>query len=133
MSLNMIVLQGRLTRPPEKRYTQTQKAVTSFTLAVDRDMDNTDFINCVAWDRTAEFVADHVDKGSLVVVQGRLQMRDWTDKDGNKRTAAEVVADRVYFGESKKKDDSPFPPGVVGRVDKSKFQELPEDDGDLPF
>ena len=110
--LNHIVIMGRLTRDPELRYTQSQVAVASFTLAVDRDFSGrdggerqTDFIDCVAWRQTGEFVSKFFTKGSMAVVSGRLQLRDWTDRDGNKRRSAEVVADNVYFGESKRSRD----------------------------
>ena len=110
--LNHIVIMGRLTRDPELRYTQSQIPVASFRLAVDRDFGRgeekqTDFIDCVAWRQTGEFVSKYFQKGSMAVVSGRLQMRDWTDKDGNKRTSAEVVADNVYFGESKRREGEP--------------------------
>ena len=110
--LNHIVIMGRLTRDPELRYTQSQIPVASFRVAVDRDFGRgeerqTDFIDCVAWRSTGEFVSKYFQKGSMAVVSGRLQMRDWTDKDGNKRTSAEVVADNVYFGESKRRDGDP--------------------------
>lgn len=107
--LNHIVIMGRLTRDPELRRTGSGLAVASFCVAVDRDFPNketgekeTDFINCVAWRQTGEFVSKYFQKGSLIVVSGRLQMRNWTDKDGNKRVSAEIVADNVYFGGSKK-------------------------------
>ena len=107
--LNHIVIMGRLTRDPELRYTQSQVPVTSFSVAVDRDYGGrdgaerqTDFIDCVAWRNTAEFVSKYFNKGSMAVVSGRLQLRDWTDREGNKRRSAEVVADNVYFGESKR-------------------------------
>lgn len=124
--LNRVVLMGRLTRDPEIRRTGSGTPVTSFTLAVDRDFKSNgekeaDFIDVVAWRNTAEFVSKYFSKGRLAVVEGRLQIRDWTDKDGNKRRTAEVVADSVYFGDSKrecKQDD---------------FQEIPEEDGDVPF
>ena len=110
--LNHIVIMGRLTRDPELRRTGSGLAVASFSVAVDRDWPNketgekdTDFINCVAWRQTGEFVSKYFAKGSMIVVSGRLQIRPWTDKDGNKRTTAEVVADSVYFGESKKDKD----------------------------
>lgn len=105
--LNTITIMGRLTRDPELRRTGTGTAVASFTVAVDRDYTQqgqekeTDFIDCVAWRNTGEFVAKHFTKGRMIVVSGRLQIRAWTDKDGNKRRAAEVVADNVYFGDSK--------------------------------
>ena len=105
--LNHIVIMGRLTRDPELRRTGSGVAVTSFSVAVDRDFSNkesgereTDFIDCVAWRSTGEFVAKYFQKGSMAVVSGRLQMRSWTDKEGNKRRSAEVVADNVYFGDS---------------------------------
>ena len=123
--LNHIVLMGRLTRDPELRYTQSQIPVASFSLAVDRDFGGrdggerqTDFIDIVAWRSTAEFVSKYFTKGSMAVVSGRLQIRDWTDREGGKRRSAEVVADNVYFGESK---------------GGSAFSELDDDDGDLPF
>lgn len=103
--LNHITIMGRLTRDPELRYTQSQIPVASFTLAVDRDGSKedkqTDFIDCVAWRQTAEFVSKYFAKGSMAVVSGRLQIRDWTDRDGSKRKTAEIVADNVYFGEAK--------------------------------
>ena len=108
MSLNRVVIMGRLTRDPELRRTQTGTAVTSFSLAVDRDFKSresgekaTDFIDVVAWRQTAEFVCQYFAKGRMAVVEGRLQIRDWKDKDGNNRRSAEVVADNVYFGDSK--------------------------------
>ena len=105
--LNNIVIMGRLTRDPDLKYTQSGTAVASFTVAVDRDFKSgggekqTDFIDCVAWRQTGEFVSKYFAKGSMAVVSGRLQIRDWQDKEGNKRRSAEVVADNVYFGESK--------------------------------
>ena len=106
--LNHIVIMGRLTRDPELRRTASGIAVTSFSLAVDRDYKpengerETDFIDCVAWRSSAEFVQKYFAKGRMAVVSGRLQIRPWTDKDGNKRRATEIVADNVYFGDSKK-------------------------------
>ena len=107
--LNHIVLMGRLTRDPELRYTQSQTPVASFRLAVERDFGGrdggerqTDFIDVSAWRSTAEFVSKYFTKGSMAVVSGRLQSREWTDRDNNKRTSFEVVADNVYFGESKR-------------------------------
>jgi single-strand DNA-binding protein len=103
---------GRMVRDPELRRTGSGVAVTSFTLAVDRDYNpkdgaekETDFIDCNAWRGTAEFIAKYFAKGSMAVVSGRLQIRNWTDKEGNKRRSAEVVADNVYFGDSKKSSD----------------------------
>ena len=110
--LNKIFIMGRLTRDPELRRTQSGTAVTSFSLAVDRDYKSqsgekeTDFIDVVAWRSTAEFVSKYFTKGSMAVVSGRLQIRSWTDKDGNKRRTAEIVADNVYFGSSKRDDAS---------------------------
>ena len=106
--LNHIVLMGRLTRDPELRHTNTGIAVASFALAVDRDFKaddgtrETDFIDIVAWRNTAEFVSEYFAKGRMAVVSGRLQIRNWTDKEGNKRRSAEVVADNVYVGDSKR-------------------------------
>ena len=110
--LNHIVIMGRLTRDPELRRTGSGIAVASFTVAVDRDFGGrdggekeTDFIDCVAWRSTGEFVSKYFTKGSMIVVSGRLQIRSWTDKDGNKRRTAEVVADNCYFGESKRSNE----------------------------
>ena len=164
--LNHIVLMGRLVRDPELRRTQSGIAVASFRIAVDRDFGGrdggekqADFIDIVAWRGTAEFVSKYFAKGRMAVISGRLQMRDWTDKDGNKRTSAEVVADNVYFGESKR-DGAPSGntgysgnPGYSGNAGYSEpksysgasgygnydapaistgFSEV-EDDGELPF
>ena len=110
--LNHITIMGRLTRDPELRRTGSGIAVASFTVAVDRDFGGrdggereTDFIDCVAWRQTGEFVSKYFTKGSMIVVSGRLQIRNWNDKDGNKRRTAEVVADNVYFGESKRSSE----------------------------
>ena len=110
--LNHITIMGRMVRDPELRRTGSGVAVTSFTLAVDRDYNpkdgaekETDFIDCNAWRGTAEFVSKYFSKGSMAIVSGRLQIRTWTDKEGNKRRSAEVVADSVYFGDSKKSSD----------------------------
>ena len=110
--LNHIVIMGRLTRDPELRRTGSGIAVASFTVAVDRDFGGrdggereTDFIDCVAWRQTGEFVSKYFTKGSMIVVSGRLQIRNWNDKDGNKRRTAEVVADNVYFGESRRNSE----------------------------
>ena len=107
--LNKIIVMGRLTRDPETRRTQGGTAVAGFALAVERDFKDkqtgertTDFIDCVAWGHTGEFVSRFFTKGRMAIVEGRLQMRDWTDKSGNKRRSAEVVADQVYFGDSKR-------------------------------
>lgn len=149
MALNQIVLMGRMTRDPELRYTQSQTPVVSFALAVDRDFTEkgqerkTDFIDCVAWRGTAEFVSKYFQKGSMVALTGRLQTRDYTDKDGHKRKVAEVVADHVYFAESKRKndEDSYAASERAGRSAASAGYvsveyddgDLPEDGGTLPF
>lgn len=141
--LNKIFIMGRLTRDPELRRTQNGTAVTSFTLAVDRDFKNadgtkdTDFIDVVAWRNTAEFVSKYFGKGRMAVVEGRLQLRDWTDKDGNKRRNAEVLADNIYFGDSKKEGDSSGGYKAAGKAvdvepEAGDFAEV-EDDGDIPF
>ena len=161
--LNKIFIMGRLTRDPELRRTPSGTAVTSFSVAVDRDFKGqngereTDFIDVVAWRNTAEFVSKYFTKGRMAVVEGRLQIRDWTDKDGGKRRSAEIVADSVYFGDSKRDGESaggggnfappsynntPAPaygapmgggytaPSSGGHSD---FSEIGEEDGDLPF
>ncbi len=146
--LNRIIIMGRLTRDPELRHTQTGTAVASFTLAVDRDFKSkdtgekaTDFIDIVAWRSTGEFVSKYFTKGRMAVVEGRLQLRDWTDKNGGKRRSAEVVADNVYFGDSKK-DSGAGQPGSgypqstgnpYGSGYETQFTELDDDDGELPF
>ena len=127
--LNKIIIQGRLTRDPELRRTGTGTPVTSFTLAVDRDFGDkeTDFIEFVAWKNTAEFVEKYFSKGRMAVVVGRLQIRSWNDKDGNKRKTAEVVAENVYFGDSKS-DSSP-----AQNEPAQDYQMLTDDDVQLPF
>lgn len=128
--LNRCIIMGRLTRDPELRRTQAGKAVTSVTLAVDRDFKGqngekeTDFIDIVAWGNTAEFLCNYFSKGRMAVAEGRLQIRDWTDKDGGKRRSAEIVAERVYFADSKRDQEATVP---------QEFVELTEDDGNLPF
>ena len=124
--LNHIVIMGRLTRDPELRHTQSGIAVASFTVAVDRDYSSrdsgerqTDFINCVAWRSTGEFISKYFTKGSMIIVAGRLQVRSYTDKDGNNRTAYEIVAENVYFGESNR--------------NAPEFSEVTGHDEDLPF
>ena len=159
--LNKIFLMGRLTRDPELRRTQTGTPVASFSLAVDRDFKDkstgertTDFIDVVAWRQTAEFVSRYFTKGRMAVVEGRLQIRDWTDKDGGKRRTAEVIADNVYFGDSKRDGDggsystgfnqggyaaggysAPAAPSGYGAppAGGDQFSELSDDDGELPF
>ena len=162
--LNHIVIMGRLARDPELRHTQTGTPVATFRLAVDRDYKDkttgergTDWIDVVAWRSTGEFVSRYLAKGRLAVVEGRLQMREWTDKEGNRRTTAEVVADNVYFGDSRRDGDAggygdrgygggsyggqaarpaapsaPADYGIPSGADQ--FSELTDDDdGDLPF
>ena len=160
--LNHITIMGRLTRDPELRRTGSGIAVASFTLAVDRDFAprdggerETDFIDCVAWRQTGEFVSKYFTKGSMAVVSGRLQIRGWTDKDGNKRRTAEVVADNVYFGESRRGSDNgnssyggntyggnsygsaPAPAfggySAPASAPASDFAMLDDDDAQLPF
>ena len=143
--LNKIVIMGRLTRDPELRQTQTGTSVASFSLAVDRDFKDkqtgekaTDFIDVVAWRQTAEFVSRFFAKGRMAVVEGRLQLRDWTDKEGNKRRNAEVLADHVYFGDSKNDNTrdgytAPIAAPIVGSDTFSDYSELNDDDGELPF
>jgi len=138
---------GRLTRDPELRRTQTGTPVASFTLAVDRDFKDkstgertTDFIDVVAWRQTGEFVSRFFTKGRMAVVEGRLQIREWTDKEGNKRRSAEVVADNVYFGDSRREGDGGYsapaysaPTGYSAPAEGNQFAELSDDDGELPF
>ncbi len=159
--LNKIFIMGRLTRDPELRRTQSGTPVTSFSLAVDRDYKSqsgekeTDFIDVVAWRATAEFVAKYFTKGRMAVVEGRLQIRDWQDRDGNKRRSAEVIADNVYFGDSRRDSgsgeggygNSSYGNGGYGNggysapaggyapavSSGSGFAEIDEEDGDLPF
>ena len=148
--LNKIILMGRLTRDPELRRTASGTAVTSFSLAVDRDFKSqsgekeTDFIDIVAWRSTAEFVSKYFSKGRMAVVEGRLQIRDWTDRDGGKRRSAEVIADNVYFGDSKRdggadnsSGSAPAYGAPVSRTSapmgRSDFAEIGEEDGELPF
>ena len=153
--LNHITIMGRLTRDPELRRTGSGIAVASFTLAVDRDFSpkdggerETDFIDCVAWRQTGEFVSKYFTKGRMAVVSGRLQIRSWNDKDGNKRRTAEVVADKVYFGDSKRDDmgGSSFGGNTYGSAPApafggysapsapvSDFAMLDDDDAQLPF
>ena len=155
--LNHIVLMGRLTRDPELRRTGSGVAVASFSLAVDRDFaaqgaeKETDFIDIVAWRNTAEFVSKYFTQGRMAVVTGRLQIRNWNDKEGNKRRSAEVVADNVYFGDSKRDGASggfdqtpsygssyqsqpaPAPAAPQSSAPASDFSMLEGDDSELPF
>lgn len=133
--LNKIIVMGRLTKTPELKSTQSGVSVTSFTLAVDRDFKDketgekaTDFIDVVAWRGTAEFVSKYFSKGRMAVVEGRLQLRDWKDKDGNNRRSAEINADNVYFGDSKTNLDIESLPATA-----EEPVEIEEDDGELPF
>ena len=147
--LNHITIMGRLTRDPELRRTGSGIAVASFTVAVDRDFASresgereTDFIDCVAWRQTGEFVSKYFTKGRMAIVEGRLQIRDWTDKDGGKRRSAEVVADNVYFGDTKRDGadsygapaySAPAPRASAPMGGHSDFAEIGEEDGELPF
>ena len=148
--LNKIIIMGRLTRDPELRRTGSGTAVTSFSLAVDRDFKSqngekeTDFIDVVAWRSTAELVIKYFTTGRMAVVEGRLQIRDWTDRDGGKRRSAEVIAENVYFGDSKRDSagDYGYAPAYgapAGRAPAapvgghSDFAEIGEEDGELPF
>ena len=152
--LNHITIMGRLTRDPELRRTGSGIAVASFSVAVERDFSGrdggekeTDFIDCVAWRQTGEFVSKYFTKGSMIVVSGRLQIRNWNDKDGNKRRTAEVVADNCYFGESKRSENSgnsyggnsyaaPAPSYggyAAPSAPASDFAMLDDDDAQLPF
>lgn len=158
--LNQITIMGRLTADPELRKTGSGTSVASFTVAVDRDRKNdagereTDFIDCVAWRSTGEFISKYFQKGSMAVVTGRLQIRNWTDKDGNKRRNAEIVADSVYFGESRKSQEgncaapsqNSYPGGggdfseslkyaqqLMNGNGASDFAMIEDDDAQLPF
>ena len=165
--LNHIVIMGRLARDPELRHTQSGTPVASFRLAVDRDFKDkntgeraTDWIDVVAWRQTGEFVSRYFSKGRMAVAEGRLQIREWTDKEGNRRTTAEVVADNVYFGDSKRDGDggygdrsggyggsygdrggsyggrpsAPSAPADYGIPSGGdQFSDLADDDGELPF
>lgn len=156
--LNRIYLMGRLVADPECRQTPSGVAVATFRIAVDRDYKNrdtgereTDFVTIVAWRGTAEFVQRYFSKGRMAVVEGRLQIRPYTDRDGNKRSATEVVADNIYFGDSKRDSDSgstggysggyaprPAAAPAAGGYDMpaagvDQFSELDDDNGDLPF
>lgn len=135
--LNHIAVMGRLTKDPELRYTSNQTPVASFTVAVDRDYSGrdsgerqTDFINCVAWRSTAEFVSKYFHKGSMAVVSGRLQVRNYQDNSGNNRTAAEIVTENVYFGESKRGTDASA--NQPAPAQQSGFYDV-DNDGELPF
>ena len=144
--LNHITIMGRLVRDPELRRTGSGLAVTSFSVAVDRDFGKnengekkTDFFDCVAWRNTAEFVSKYATKGSMVAVSGRVEFRDWTDRDGNKRRSAEIIADNVYFCGGRRDGDSVPAAGSFGgysapaSAPASDFAMLEDDDAQLPF
>ena len=149
--LNHIIIMGRLVRDPELRYTQSQVPVASFTIACDRNFTNrdsgekqTDFIDCVAWRSTAEFISKYFFKGSMAVVEGRLQVRNWEDSNGQKRRNSEIVVDNIYFGDSKRKEDSGdcYQSSYTGNYSQTQdtgsqsgnaFADLGDDDGELPF
>lgn len=144
--LNKVILMGRLTRDPELRHTQSGTPVASFSLAVERDFaskenneKSTDFIDIVAWRNTAEFVSKYFLRGQLVAVTGRLQIRDWKDKDGNNRRSAEVICENAYFAESKKGSRDQTGPSGDSDPETNQppinynFVELDEEDGELPF
>ena len=145
--LNKVFLQGRLVADPELRKTQQGTSVASYRLAVDRgykskdpNAQNADFVNIVSWRNTAEFVSRYFTKGRMMLVEGRLQMRDYTDKDGNRRVAAEVVTDNVYFCDSRKDESGTSsgggygpPPSGSGVPGDGGFAELSDNDGELPF
>ncbi len=131
--LNHITVMGRFTRPPELKKTQSGVSVCSFSIACDRDFTSgeekkTDFFNCTAWRGTAEFISKYFDKGSMIIISGRLNINSYDDKDGNKRSSAEIVCDNVYFGESKKASSE------VKEAAPVHFEEArPEDEEGLPF
>ena len=140
--LNRIVIMGRLVRDPDLRRTQAGTAVAAFTLAVERDFKDAatgertaDFIDCVAWRQTGEFVSRYFSKGRMAVAEGRLQLRDWVDRDGNKRRSAEVVVEQMYFGDSKRDEGSTRAGSCQPPVTEAddELPELGDDDGSLPF
>ena len=139
MSLNRVSLMGRLTRDPELRTTTTGINCATFCLAVDRDYgakDNgsreADFLDVVAWRQTAEFAARHLTKGRMIVVDGRIQTRNYTDKDGKNRKAVEIVPDRIYFADSKR-DDTRSNQNTFQPAEPTGFAEMDDDGGNLPF
>jgi single-strand DNA-binding protein len=137
--LNTITIMGRLTKDPELRRTGSGVAVASFNVAVDRDFTKdgsekeTDFIDCVAWRQTGEFVSKHFSRGRMIVVSGRLQIRSWTDKDGGKRRTAEIVADNVYFGDSKKDSNNKVESAMGYGELEPDYPAIYGDDPKLPF
>lgn len=139
--LNKITIMGRLTKDPELRRTNSGTAVASFTIAVDRDFGEkkSDFFNCVAWKGTGELVSKHFTKGRPILISGRLETRQWTDKNDNKRTEVEIIAENVYFCDSKKEPSAPqaytAPQPYAAPVTNQyeEFEEITENDEDLPF
>lgn len=140
--LNQVSIMGRLTRDPELRYTQAGTPVAAFTLAVERDFKDgngdkqTDFIDCIAWRQTGEFVSKYFTKGQMAAVSGRLQIREWTDREGSKRRSSEVIADHVYFAESKRSRENIQDDSTQGYdSDAQRLSDIPpyENDGELPF
>lgn len=140
--LNQVSIMGRLTRAPELRHTQAGMPVAAFTLAVERDFKDgngdkqTDFIDIVAWRKTGEFVSKYFTKGQMAAVSGRLQIREWTDREGSKRRSAEVIADHVYFAESKRSRENIQDDSTQGYdSDAQRLSDIPpyENDGELPF
>lgn len=144
MSLNRVSIMGRLTRDPDLRYTMSNVAVASLSVAVDRDHSNkedgsreTDFLDVIAWRSTAEFAAKHLAKGRMIAVDGRLQARNWEDKNGNKRKSVEIIADRIYFADSKRTEESGAPAAYSqqynNNLSSGDYLEDTEEDGGLPF
>ena len=137
MNLNKVILAGRLTADPELKTTPSGLSVTSFTVAVDRRFGKdkqTDFISCVAWRQTAEFISRYFHKGSMIAINGSIQQRQYTDKNGNKRRSAEVVADSVYFADNRRPDgNDTATPQYAAESAAGGFAEVSEDDGMLPF
>lgn len=138
--LNKAILMGRLVRDPDMRRTRSNTAVTSFTIAIDRDRKDqngnkqTDFVDCVAWGKLAELVDKWFTKGMMAIVCGRVQSRNWEDKNGSKRTSIEINCEEIKFGETKKARDGGYaPPGNSAPAGSDSFEELDEDDSDVPF
>jgi single-strand DNA-binding protein len=136
--LNKIIIMGRLTSDPELRRTGSGTAVASFTLAVDRDygqngQKETDFIDCVAWGKGAEFAEKHFSKGKMMIASGRLQIRSWTDKNENKRKSAEVNVENIYFGEAKNDVGSRYESAMQNKGLEPDYPAIYGDDAELPF
>lgn len=140
--MNAIMIMGRMTRDPELRRTGNGVAVASFTLAVESDYKEKDgsrktiFVDCVAWRNAGEFVSKYFSKGRMAIVKGQLDIREWTDKDGNKRRSAEVVAENVYFGDSKKEDSGSYSGDYATPTYQqpgTDFEQIDDDDEQLPF